>query len=121
MSENKGLISVPEKGQLADSSIELKEKALAQVQAREYVEALGTAKQIDTEEQRVEVLKAIVEAAHPGGYQAIALRALLLLPIAERNAILAGQVEAAKDCFLPGSEEMEWVEEYVEDDYWDNE
>lgn len=122
MTENKGLIAAHYIEQIADSSTALKEKTLAEIKAGEFPQALETAKQIENEGQRVEVLKTLADAAYPGGgNQIIALYALLLLPIAERNAILAQQVEAAKDCFLPGSEEMEWVEEYVEDDNWDDE
>ncbi|MCL1465551.1 hypothetical protein [Argonema galeatum] len=121
MMENKGLISSPQIEQSPDSSTALKNMTLAQVKVGEFADALVTAQQINNQWQRIEALKAIANAAHPAGYQTIALRALLHLPVAERNTILAQQVEEAKDCFLPGSEEMEWVEEYIEDDNWDDE
>ncbi len=53
--------------------------------------------------------------------QVIALRALLKLPVAERNALLAQQAATIAEYFVPGSEEMEWAEEYVEDQNWDDE
>lgn len=53
--------------------------------------------------------------------QVIALRTFLKLPVAERNALLAQQVATIAECFVPGSEEMEWAEEYVEDENWDDE
>ncbi len=43
--------------------------------------------------------------------QIITLRALLKLPVAERNALLAQQAATIAHYFVPGSEEMEWVEE----------
>lgn len=120
MTENQALISQPQTENQEDLSISLKEKVFAQIKAGEFVEALETAQKIEIESHRVEALKILSDAAYPdGGEQVVALKALLLLPMAERNAILAKQVEAVKDCFLPGSEEMEWVEEYVENDNWD--
>lgn len=116
MTENKSSIAYPEIENQADLSI-----VLTQIKAGEYTEALLTAQQINNESQKIESLKAIANAAHSDEHQTIALRALLHLPVAERNAILAQQVEESKDCFLPGSEEMEWVEGYIEDDNWDDE
>ncbi|MCL1465406.1 hypothetical protein [Argonema galeatum] len=112
------------KSSLADSEIENYAGlsiVLTQIKAGEFAEALLTVQQINNESQKIESLKAIANAAHSAEHQTIALRALLHLPVAERNAILAQQVEEAKDCFLPGSEEMEWVEGYIEDDNWDDE
>lgn len=122
MSQNQGVIEVTAIEQTANAATAFREKAVIQLKARDFATALETAKQIEDESQRIQTLKEIASAAHPGGSQIIALRALLLLPIPERNAILAQQVEAlAGECFLPGSEEMEWVEEYIEDDNWDDE
>lgn len=53
--------------------------------------------------------------------QVIALRALLKLPSSERNTLLAQQAATIAEYFVPGSEEMEWAEEYVEDENWDDE
>ena len=115
MTENKSSSAYPEIENQADLSI-----VLTQIKTGEFTEALLTAQQINNESQKIESLKAIANAAHSAEHQTIALRALLHLPVTERNAILAQQVEEAKDCFLPGSEEMEWVEGYIEDDNWDN-
>lgn len=52
--------------------------------------------------------------------QVNALRALLTLPVAERNALLAQQAATIAEHFVPAAEEMQWIEEYVEDDNWDD-
>ena len=51
--------------------------------------------------------------------QVSALRALLI-PVAERNDLLAQQAATIAEYFVPAAEEMEWIEEYVEDDNWDD-
>ena len=114
MTESKSSIASPKIENVTDSAIAQKQIALTQVKAGKFAEALVTAQQINHELLKIEVLKAIANTAHSTGHQTIALRALLQLPITERNAILSQQVEQAKDCFLPGSEEMEWVEQYIE-------
>ncbi|BAZ13924.1 hypothetical protein NIES4071_57640 [Calothrix sp. NIES-4071] len=53
--------------------------------------------------------------------QLIALRNLLKLPPEERQAILAVHASIIAKYFVPGSDEMEWAEEYVEDENWDDE
>lgn len=121
MTESKSSISSPEIEKVTDSAIAQKQITLTQLEAGEFAEALVTVQHIDKQSLKIEVLKAIANTAHSTGNQTIALRALLQLPVTERNAILAQQVEQAKDCFLAGSEEMEWVEEYIENDNWDNE
>lgn len=52
--------------------------------------------------------------------QISALRALLTLPVAERNALLAHQAATIAEYFVTGAEEMEWTEQYVEDENWDD-
>lgn len=54
-------------------------------------------------------------------YQVIDRRAFLKLPVAQRNALLAQQVPTIAEHFLPGAEGMEWTDEYIDDDSWDNE
>lgn len=44
------------------------------------------------------------------------LRHILQRPIAERNALLAQQAATIAAYFRFGSEEMEWVEDYIEND-----
>lgn len=51
--------------------------------------------------------------------QIITLPALLKLSPSERDALLAQQVATITEYFTPGSSQMEWVEEYVENDNWD--
>ena len=53
--------------------------------------------------------------------QLTALRKMLKLPSEERQAILAKHAAKLAKYFVPGSEEMEWAEEYVEDESWNDE
>lgn len=46
-------------------------------------------------------------------------RAFLRLSPVERNILLTRQVAAISQYFQAGTEEMEWAEEYVEDDWND--
>lgn len=46
-------------------------------------------------------------------------RAFLGLPTIERETLLAQQVAVVSQYFQPGTEEVEWAEEYVEDDWND--
>ncbi len=48
--------------------------------------------------------------------QVIALHALLKLSPSERDRLLMQQVVTIAEYFTPGSEQMEWAEEYVEND-----
>ncbi|HEY9747383.1 MAG TPA: hypothetical protein V6C63_01675 [Allocoleopsis sp.] len=48
-------------------------------------------------------------------------RAFLKLPLEERNASLVTQAALIADSFQPGTEQMEWAEDYVEDQNWDEE
>lgn len=52
--------------------------------------------------------------------QVSTLRALLTLPIAQRNALLTQQAATITEYFVTGAEEMEWTEEYVEDENWND-
>jgi hypothetical protein len=53
--------------------------------------------------------------------QLTALRDMLKLPPEQRQAILVEHAAKLAEYFVPGSEEMEWAEEYVEDENWDDE
>jgi hypothetical protein len=53
--------------------------------------------------------------------QAIDRRAFLKLPVEQRDALLAQQVPTIAEYFLPGAEGMEWTDEYIDDDLYDNE
>jgi hypothetical protein len=52
---------------------------------------------------------------------AINRRAFLRLPSQERDRILAEQSERIADEFCSGSESIEWAEQYVECENWDDE
>lgn len=51
--------------------------------------------------------------------QAIDRRAFLKLPVEQRDAILAQQVATVAQYFLPGTEGMEWTDEFIDDDISD--
>lgn len=60
--------------------------------------------------------------------QVLDRRAFLKLPPEEQDRLLAQQLDpntpeaqALIAYFQPGSEGMEWVEDYIEDDNWDDE
>ncbi len=48
------------------------------------------------------------------------LQAFLELPMDQRRELLAQQAAAIAPYFQTGSEEMEWVDEYVDDENWDD-
>lgn len=48
-------------------------------------------------------------------------RAVLKLPVAQRNALLSQQVAIVAEHFQPGAEGMEWTDQYVEDEIVDDE
>jgi hypothetical protein len=48
-------------------------------------------------------------------------RAFLKLSLEERNARLVPQAASIAAYFQPGTEEMEWAEDYVEEHNWDEE
>jgi len=70
-----------------------------------------------------EQLSSLLEVAQSLSEKNYALdrRAFLKLPADERDRPLAKQLETAAEHFRPGSEAMEWVEDYVEDENWDDE
>ncbi len=65
--------------------------------------------------------KGLIDTSTTAKKQITLLRNLLQLPIAERNALLAQQVATITEYFRLGSEEIEWVEDYIENDNWDDE
>lgn len=42
------------------------------------------------------------------------------MPVAQRNALLTHQAATIAEYFVTGAEEMEWTEEYVEDENWND-
>ncbi len=69
----------------------------------------------------LEVAQALKQPEQPEPQQSTGIRAFLKLPLAEQQRQLEQQAALAVPYFQPGSEDMEWVEEYVEDDDWDDE
>lgn len=47
--------------------------------------------------------------------QLIDRKAFLKLPVEQRDAILAQQVATVAEYFLPGAEDMEWTDEYIDE------
>jgi hypothetical protein len=54
-----------------------------------------------------------------GNLRSIDLKAMLALPRDRRNQLLTLQSNLISSHLQPGSEAMEWVEDYVEDDQWE--
>lgn len=120
MSQNQGLVEPPEMRTATDLSTVLREKALVQAKAGEFTKALVTARQLEDKQQLIEALREIASIAE-AEMPVMDRRTFLKLPVPERNALLARQAAIVAEHFLPGSEQMEWVEEYIEDDNWDDE
>jgi hypothetical protein len=68
----------------------------------------------------LEVAQALKQSEHSEPQQIRDIRAFLKLPLAEQQRQLEQQAAMLAPYFQPGSEDMEWVEAYVEDDDWDN-
>ena len=47
-------------------------------------------------------------------------RAFLNLTVAQRNVLLAHQATTVEEHFQPSAAGMEWVDEYIEDQIWDD-
>lgn len=107
----------PETDSAAQLSTALREKALIQAKAGDFTKALVTARQIEEKEQ-IEALREIASIAS-AELPVMDRRTFLKLPVSERNALLARQAAIVAEHFLPGSEQMEWVEEYIEYDNWE--
>jgi hypothetical protein len=50
----------------------------------------------------------------------LGLKAMLGMPLEQRNRLLTEQSSSLAQYFQPGTEEMAWTEDYVEDN-WDDE
>jgi hypothetical protein len=81
-------------------------------------ELLSTIEQL-SEEQLTSLLDLARSLTQTGSL--LDRRTFLRLPAEERDRVLAEQAEFVAAEFQPESEGMEWVEQYVEDENWDNE
>ena len=69
----------------------------------------------------LEIAQALKQPEQHEPQQARDIRAFLRLPLAAQQQQLEQQAAIIAPYFQPGSEDMEWVEAYVEDDNWDDE
>ncbi|PSB25233.1 hypothetical protein [Stenomitos frigidus] len=69
----------------------------------------------------LEIAQALKQPEQHEPQSAREIRAFLKLPLAEQQRQLEQQAALIAPYFQPGSEDMEWVEEYVEDDDWNDE
>lgn len=83
-----------------------------------YEEVLSLAKQLplDDQDRLLSTLIALRRNLMQGHGKSLSRRALLSLAPEERDRILAQQVPAITPYFQPGTEDVEWVESFVEDD-----
>lgn len=81
-------------------------------------ELLSTIEQLSEEQlsSLLDVARSLTQAS-----SSLDRRAFLRLPTEERDRILNEQAALVADEFQLGSEGMEWVEQYVEDEDWDDE
>jgi hypothetical protein len=72
-------------------------------------------------ESRLQQIWDLIDSAEPSpaGDEKIDLNSLLKLSPQERDRIVTKQAQSIAHLFQPGSELLEWSDEYVEDDNWD--
>ena len=73
-------------------------------------------------ESRLQQIWDLIDSAEPSliGDEKIDLNSLLKLSLQERDQIVTRQAQSIAHLFQPGSELLEWSDEYVEDDNWDD-
>jgi hypothetical protein len=65
--------------------------------------------------------QALRDAEGLSSCEPINVRAFLKLPAEQQQVLLKQQAVLLAPYFQPGTEEMEWAEDYIEDDNWDGE
>ena len=72
-------------------------------------------------ESRLQQIWDLIDSAEPSlnSNEKIDLVSLLKLPHQERDRIVTKQAQSIAHLFQPGSELLEWSDEYVEDENWD--
>jgi hypothetical protein len=72
-------------------------------------------------ESRLQQIWDLIDSAEPSldSNEKIDLVSLLKLPHQERDRIVTKQAQRISHLFQPGSELLEWSDEYVEDENWD--
>jgi hypothetical protein len=70
-------------------------------------------------ESRLQQIWELIDSIEPDDEEQFDLRGLLRLLPQDRDRIVAKQAQSIAHLFQPGSELLEWSDEYIEDDNWD--
>ncbi len=71
-------------------------------------------------QSRLQQIWELIDSAESNSDEQLDLRGLLRLSPKDRDKIVAKQAQSIAHLFQPGSELLEWSDEYIEDDNWDN-
>ena len=72
-------------------------------------------------QSRLQQIWELIDSAESNSDEQLDLRGLLRLSPKDRDKIVAKQAQSIAHLFQPGSELLEWSDEYIEDDNWDDE
>jgi hypothetical protein len=72
-------------------------------------------------ESRLQQVWELIDSTEPDDEDRLDLRGLLRLSPQDRDRIVAKQAQSIAHLFQPGSELLEWSDEYIEDDNWNDE
>jgi hypothetical protein len=72
-------------------------------------------------ESRLQQVWELIDSTEPDDKDRLDLRGLLRLSPQDRDRIVAKQAQSIAHLFQPGSELLEWSDEYIEDDNWNDE
>lgn len=72
-------------------------------------------------ESRLQQVWELIDSTEPDDEEQFDLRGLLRLSPKDRDKIIAKQAQSIAHLFQPGSELLEWSDEYIEDDNWNDE
>jgi hypothetical protein len=72
-------------------------------------------------ESRLQQVWELIDSTEPDDEDRLDLRGLLRLSPQDRGRIVAKQAQSIAHLFQPGSELLEWSDEYIEDDNWNDE
>jgi hypothetical protein len=72
-------------------------------------------------ESRLQQVWELIDSTEPDDEEQFDLRGLLRLSAKDRDRIVAKQAQSIAHLFQPGSELLEWSDEYIEDDNWNDE
>jgi hypothetical protein len=72
-------------------------------------------------ESRLQQVWELIDSTEPDDKDRLDLRGLLRLSPQDRDRIVAKQAQSIAHLYQPGSELLEWSDEYIEDDNWNDE